>query len=157
MKQVAALFFFIVVSLGIHAQCKDTVNIQPGAFCPPLYSPVCGCDGKTYMNDCVAHTQNGVLQYNSGPCGGIDFIITPSPVIDVLYLKAMINKDSYIRLQVIDRFGRVYYSNIIQGVLGGYLFETSIEIPEVPTEYCYLYAETEEGYKVKPFVKFRHQ
>jgi len=38
------------------------------AFCTADYSPVCGTDGVTYSNDCVATQQNCATIDYTGPC-----------------------------------------------------------------------------------------
>ncbi|MGB4885218.1 MAG: Kazal-type serine protease inhibitor [Ferruginibacter sp.] len=35
--------------------------------CSMQYDPVCGCDGKTYGNACVANCE-GIKFYTKGPC-----------------------------------------------------------------------------------------
>jgi hypothetical protein len=41
---------------------------RPGA-CPRIYRPVCGCDGATHSNDCIAHGA-GTDVAAEGECGG---------------------------------------------------------------------------------------
>ncbi|NUO03004.1 MAG: hypothetical protein HUU01_20535 [Saprospiraceae bacterium] len=41
--------------------------MNPTANCNYNYQPVCGCNGITYVNECVA-SANGVTSYTQGPC-----------------------------------------------------------------------------------------
>jgi len=49
------------------ADCIDASKINPNGICTMQYDPVCGCDGKTYSNACVAGNA-GVRSYTKGPC-----------------------------------------------------------------------------------------
>lgn len=52
--------------------CSGTGSCEradPGATCPGVYAPVCGCDGVTYNNPCDA-ARNGTAVDTSAVCAG---------------------------------------------------------------------------------------
>lgn len=54
--------------LAYSQECIDPDLINTDVICFDNYDPVCGCDGVTYHNACVATYENGISEYVSGTC-----------------------------------------------------------------------------------------
>lgn len=68
-----ALFFSFPLFL-LAATCHHNKPTQPceenpiaDCFCTEQYDPVCGCNNKTYSNECMAKCA-GITTYTKGPC-----------------------------------------------------------------------------------------
>ena len=54
--------------VGSTVECIDESVISPDMTCNDMWTPVCGCDGITYSNDCYAYYYHGVTEWEDGPC-----------------------------------------------------------------------------------------
>lgn len=69
---IPLLIIFLLVACVQNTEIEETLCIDESlidetAACYLIFAPVCGCDGTTYSNDCVA-TINGVLTFKEGAC-----------------------------------------------------------------------------------------
>jgi hypothetical protein len=62
------IFLFFPWSMFLAQPCIDSNLINPTIECIALLQPVCGCDGVTYGNSCIAINYYGVTEFSNGPC-----------------------------------------------------------------------------------------
>jgi len=78
-KIFITLFIVLFKSIAF-ADCIDESNISDDYVCTENWSPVCGCDGITYSNDCYAENA-GVTEWTEGECQNND-LVTPVSIIN---------------------------------------------------------------------------
>ena len=136
-------------TFDLFSQCVDSSLIQTTS-CSPDWIPVCACDGKTYRNDCFARS-NGFSpsNFSYGICDPIDFDFNPNPATGLIYVDAIVKNPGDMYVQLMDRFGRIFYSNVFPGVTE-YLFQ--IDVTGFPTGLYFLNLWCNEGNKVRKVV-----
>ena len=138
--------------------CIDSLYINPTPICGVLYEPICGCNGKTYRNQCFA-TSDGVIpgQFTFGPCEPMHCFFYPSFAVDYLNIKIATKIESQVNLYIFDVYGNIklfkdYYIDFPPFILT----LDNFDISSFDKGVYVLVTEAQGYYQLDKFVKIHH-
>jgi hypothetical protein len=132
--------------------CIDSLYINQGRPCNPDYEPVCGCDNKTYRNQCLAEG-SGVTFFQQGPCENLAFDCNPNPPLDgILYFKIFSRNTGTLRIFITNYFGKFYFDQYYTYPYTGYMTQ-NIDVSTFEPGVYFIFIVMGEQVAMKKIVK----
>jgi hypothetical protein len=98
--------------------CVDSNRIDPFYQCnDPRFEPVCGCNFKTYRNDCESFRRHGVnIIFSDGVCQNDIFFFDVYPNLVTFQTQFFLQfyDEGPVTIEIRDAFGKLNYFKIIQ-------------------------------------------
>ncbi|MBO6515939.1 MAG: hypothetical protein JJ975_05245 [Bacteroidia bacterium] len=153
---VLFLAFISTFSYGQFGQtCVDSSAIDPFFQCnEPSFLPVCGCNGKTYRNECVAFRNGGVrLISHDGVCINDFFFadIYPNLVSDYINLYLQFADRGPATIQIRNTYGSLLLS---QNFLSITSRQFSFDVNGYQPGLYYVFVISGDVFSVLKFMKY---
>ena len=155
------LGLFLILSGNAGAQCFDSTLVQQGYNCPNStndYQPLCGCDGVTYNNSCIAEKTGGLVpgSWTDGPCDDFDYYFTPNTVSFVLEYYYYVKTPGILNIFIYDTMGHIKFEYNEQAQLAGFVMSgQAIDVSNLESGIYLMVILKEGNQKVKKFFQGR--